>query len=57
MNGNSVVLDTLYEYLVQTTNSPDRFEFGDEVLDAIGEDARAIPHFAKSLNAILEKID
>lgn len=57
MNGNSVALDTLYDYLVQTTNSPDRFEFGDEVLDAVGEDARAIPHFAKALNAILERVD
>ncbi|MCK9602246.1 MAG: hypothetical protein M0R06_24595, partial [Sphaerochaeta sp.] len=57
MGNYNAQIEVLFNYLVQTTNSPDRFEFGDEVLDAIGEDARAIPHFARALNAILERID
>jgi hypothetical protein len=54
MSGETT-LGVLYEYLVQSTSNPDRFEFGDEVLDTLEE--RAKPHFAKALNAILESMD
>ncbi|MDD3491913.1 MAG: hypothetical protein PHZ19_00255 [Candidatus Thermoplasmatota archaeon] len=53
MSGDCLVaLDSLYENLLRVLQSPERFEFGDEVLDSLTD--RAKPAFAKRLNQIAE---
>ena len=52
MKGTPVAKDSLYEYLMQAIRSPDRFEFGDEVMGNV--EGRARPAFAKNLNEIAE---
>ena len=49
-----MVLDKLYEYLLQAVSNPDRFEFGDEVVGSI--ERRSRPTFIKSLNEIAEAV-
>lgn len=45
-------LDVLYQYVLEAIRSPDRFEFGDEVMDNVSPRSRAA--FAGHLNGVAE---